>query len=131
MALKQPKSMDELVYFTKRNIDDGYVKAWVFREVCPKCGKALMGKPKDKNGKVKVRAAIYECPECGYTVPKKEYEESLKVNISYTCPKCKFEGETQIPFKRKKVKGVDALVFYCEKCNEKILIKKKMKELKK
>ena len=131
MALKQPESMEELVYFTKRNIGEGFVKAWVFREKCPKCGKGLMGKPKDKTGKVKVRATYYECPECKYTIPKKEYEESLTVNISYICPNCKYEGETQIPFKRKKIKGVDALVFHCEKCKEKILITKKMKELKK
>ena len=127
MTLKQPESMEELVYFTKRSIGEGYAKTWVFKEKCPKCKKAFMGKPRGKDGKVKIRATEYVCPECEYTVPKKEYEESLTANISYTCPSCKFEGEIQIPFKRKKVKGVDSLVFNCEKCNEKILITKKMK----
>lgn len=130
MALKQPESMDELVYFTKRQIGDGRAKAWVFRELCDKCGKAMMGKPVDaKTGKVKVRAKEYVCPECGNTVEKKEYEESLTANIEYKCPECGFEGETQIPFKRKKVKGTDALVFNCEKCKAKIAITKKMKKV--
>lgn len=130
MALKQPESMDELVYFTKRQIGDGRAKAWVFKELCDKCGKAMMGKPVDaKTGKVKVRAKEYVCPECGNTVEKKEYEEGLMANVDYVCPACKYEGEIQIPFKRKKVKGTDALVFKCEKCGEKIAITKKMKKV--
>jgi len=139
MVLRQPESMDECVYYTKRNIGkDGKATVWVFREKCPKCGKALMGKPKDeKTGKVKIRANEYQCPECKFMIKKEEYEDTLKANIMYTCPKCHFEGELQIPFKRKKTQifdeekqkkvSADALVFHCEKCNEKIAVTKKMK----
>ncbi|MBW2969756.1 hypothetical protein KY309_03785 [Candidatus Woesearchaeota archaeon] len=128
MALKLPESMDECVYFTQRTIDKGHVKCWVFRENCPKCGKALMGKPRDKDGAVKIRAKEYVCPECGHTVEKKEYEETLTANVIYTCPYCGYKGEIQIPFKRRKYQGADALVFQCEKCKAKIAITKKMKE---
>ena len=130
--------MEECVYFTNRDIGEkGHIIAWVFRQECPKCHKALMGKPRDKKGKVMIRAKEYVCPECGYTVAKEEYEETLTVNIKYKCPHCDFEGEAQIPFKRKKImivdeitgkkKPVDALRFQCEKCGKNIDITKKMK----
>ena len=51
----------------------------------------------------------------------------MEAIIKYTCPECKYEGEIQIPYKRKKIQGVDALVFNCQKCNAKIIITKKMK----
>ncbi|RJQ21191.1 hypothetical protein C4580_03025 [Candidatus Woesearchaeota archaeon] len=128
MALKYPESMDECVYFTSRAVDAGYVKCWVFREDCPKCKKAKMGKPRDeKTGAVKIRAKEYICPACNYTVEKTEYEDTLTANIAYTCPHCKAKGETQIPFKRKSFEGVKALVFLCDKCKGKIPITKKMK----
>ncbi len=132
MALKQPSSMDECVYFTRRNIDveSGKAMVWVLREICPKCKKGIMGKPRDSKGKVSIRAKEYVCPECKYTVEKGEYEDTLTANIMYTCQKCKFSGETQIPFKRKKVMGVDALKFKCQKCGFDIIVTKKMKKLK-
>lgn len=102
---------------------------WVFREKCPKCGKALMGKPRDDDGKVKIRAKEYICPECGHTVEKQEYEDTLTANVAYTCPFCGYQGETQIPFKRKTFEGVKALVFECAKCKKKIAITKKLKEI--
>jgi len=130
MALKEPESMEECVYFTRRTIDNGEAMAWVLKEKCPKCGKALMGKPLDpKTGQAKIRAKEYVCPKCGYTVPKKEYEDTLTANIKYTCPKCGNQGETQIPFKRKSFQGVQALVFECSKCKAKIPITKKMKSV--
>ncbi len=121
--------IEKLIYFTQRRIDSGRAVCWVYRQKCLKCGEGLMGKPRDKTGKVKVRAKEYVCSECDYSVEKKEYEEGLTANIEYVCPRCKFEGKTRIPFKRKKVDGIDALVFKCEKCGERILITKKMKEL--
>ena len=128
MTLKKPKSMEECTYYTKRTIDKGNVTAWVFKGKCEKCGKGLMGKPKDpKTGKPKIKAKEYICEKCGYTIPKKEYEETLIANIEYTCPHCSHTGEKQIPFKRKKIKGIDALVFECDNCGKKILITKKMK----
>lgn len=130
MALKEPESMDELVYFTRRKTEYGRTMAWVFRENCEKCKKGLMEKPRDNKGKVKTRAKEYVCPECGYTVGAKEHEDSLTVNIKYTCGNCDNEGETQIPYKRKTFKGVKALVFQCDNCDEKIPITKKLKEPK-
>ncbi len=126
MALKYPESMDECVYFTRRAVDSGKAMAWVFKELCPKCKKSMLGKPVEK-GKVKIRAKEYVCPACDHTVEKQVYEDTLTANIAYTCPKCAFAGETQIPYKRKLHQGVKALVFECQKCKTRIPITKKMK----
>ncbi len=129
--------MDGCIYYTFRGIGEhGEAKAWVLKEKCPKCGKGLMGKPRDEKGKVKIRAKEYVCPECSHIADKDEYEKTLTVNITYTCPHCKAEGETQIPFARKKVqvadekgkkKALEVLRFQCGKCNENVDISKKMK----
>lgn len=134
MALKMPESMDECIYFTRRL--KPAVVAWVCKGTCPKCKKALMGKPRGPDGKVKIRAKEYVCPGCGFTMGKPEHEETLTANIQYTC-KCGFSGEHTMLFKRKKVKlfdeeegkeiSADALLFNCKKCNEKIAVTKKMK----
>ena len=125
--IKEPESMDELIYFTQRATGAGKARCWVFKEQCPKCKQAVMGKPVEK-GKVKIRAKEYVCPECSYSVEKKEYEESLTANVHYVCPSCSFSGYAQIPFKRKMVQGVPTLQVECEKCKAKINITKKMKE---
>mgnify|MGYP001561542225 FL=1 len=138
MSLKEPESMDECIYFTNRTIGEGKIKAWVFKEKCPKCGKGLMGKPKDqKTGKIKIRAEEYVCPDCSYKVEKGEYEDSLTVNIKYTCPNCSHNGESKQSSKRKKIQrideetgkkqSIDAVRFQCEKCKNNIDITKKMK----
>ncbi len=138
MSLKEPTSMDECVYFTNRIINDSKIKAWVFRGMCPKCGKGLMGKPRDKKtGKPKIRADEYTCPECNYTVGKSEHEDSLDINVKYTCPKCKHSDELKMPFRRKKMQRLDeetgkketveTIRFECGKCGEKMDITKKMK----
>lgn len=138
MPLKFPNSTNECVYFTRRDIRGGKAVAWVFKELCPKCKKSMMGKPKDpKTGKPKIRAKEYTCESCMYTVPGKEYEDSLTVSIQYTCPECKNSSEAQVPFKRKKVKifdeegakskSVEVIRFVCSKCNKNIDITKKMK----
>lgn len=131
--------MDECIYMTNRYIgENGMVRCWVFREKCRKCDNGMMGKPVDeKTGKVKTRAKEYACTECGHTVDKDTYEDSLTANIRYACDKCRNSGELQLPFKRKKVKRfddetgkealVEALVFECDKCKEKIFVTKKMK----
>ena len=130
MSLKFPDSMDECVYFTRRA--DGKAKSvcWVLKEKCSKCKKALMGKPV-VDGKVKIRAKEYVCPNCNHTEEKVAHEEHLTANVQYTCGKCAHAGEIQIQFKRKNVEGVKALVFNCDKCKERILITKKMKDPKK
>lgn len=128
--MKEPESMEELIYFTNRTLGEGHIKAWVFKQTCEKCGKALMGKPVEK-GKVKIRAKEYVCPECGNVEEKAEHEAKAVVSVKYTCPFCKHEDEIEIPFKRKKFQGVDAFVFECQSCGEKIPISKKMKEIKK
>ncbi|MBU0615974.1 MAG: hypothetical protein KJ601_07840 [Nanoarchaeota archaeon] len=129
MALKQPASMDECIYFSNRSMGNGKAMAWVFRKDCPKCG-AKMGKPIEK-GKVKIRADYYECPKCKFKEDKKEHEESLTMSIIYTCPECNNQGETTTQYKRKAWKGVQAYVFECGKCNAKLGITKKLKEPKK
>ncbi len=132
MALKEPESMDECVYFTRRAADGGKAMAWVFREPCPACGKGLMGKPVDeKTGRPKVRAREYVCSECGHTVEKTEYEDTLTCNVKYTCQACRHEGEAQVPFKRKVWQGVKAIVYSCGGCSKKWGVTKKMKSPKK
>ena len=132
--MKKPESMEECIYFTQRaigNKQQGYVVVWVPKQKCTKCGKALMGKPKDsKTGKVMVRAKEYVCPSCKYTVEKVEYESSLTAGAEYTCPSCNFEGEKEVPFKRKKIEGVDTLRFQCDKCKGNVDVTKKMKDRK-
>lgn len=130
MALELPESMDELVYWTNRTIGDGKVTCWVERQECPKCHKALMGKPRGDNGKIKVRAKEYVCPECGNTAEKQEYEDTLTASCIYTCPECKKKGDVQVPFQRKSIQGVQTLRINCEFCNANIDITKKMKEKK-
>ena len=129
--IELPESMDECVYYTLRDVGEGEVTVWVFKEMCPECGKGLMGKPKKDGGGVKIRAKEYVCPECGHSVEKSEYEETLIANFDYTCPECKHKGETQIPFKRKSIKGVKTLRIKCEKCDANIDVTKKMKVPKK
>ncbi len=137
MSLKEPTSMDECVYFTNRLFGEkGKVKAWVYKQNCLKCNKALMGKPRGPDGKIKIRATEYVCPNCKYTV-QKEYEDSLTLEAKYTCPHCQFNGEVQTPFKRKKVKIFDeelqkqvtaeSVRFACSKCGKNIDVTKKMK----
>lgn len=128
MALQEPTSMEELVYYTNRELaKGGQVACWVRRRECPECGQGLMGKPRKKTGEIKVRARTYVCPECGFTMPKKEYEETLMAEVRYTCPHCGKEGETTAPFKRKKIKGADTLRIKCGHCGGNIDITKKMK----
>ena len=124
--------MDECVYFTQRSLADGKgsVKVWVFKQTCPKCMKAIMGKPRDSKGKVKTRANEYVCPSCGHSVEKKAYEESLTANAEYTCLGCSSSGEAQIPYKRKNIEGIPTLRFQCAKCQASIDVTKKMKEKK-
>ncbi len=104
---------------------------WVFKEKCPKCGKALMGKPKGDDGKIKIRATEYVCEKCGHAVEKKEYEETLTANIKYTCPSCKKAGVISIPYKKKSIAGVQTLRASCQHCSGNIDITKKMKDPKK
>ncbi len=132
MELREPDSMDELVYFSRRKTPEGRVMAWAFRELCPKCKKELMTKPVDpKTKKPKIRAKEYVCGSCSYEVPADEYEASLELCVDYTCGSCNFEGKTKIPYKRKTFMGVKSFVFECGSCGVKIPITKKMKEPKK
>ncbi|MBU0980059.1 MAG: hypothetical protein KJ709_04605 [Nanoarchaeota archaeon] len=128
--MREPESMEELIYFTRRSIGKGHARVWVFKQECPECHKALMGKPKGKAGSVKMRAKEYTCPECGFTVEKKEHEESLMANCEYTCPECGHQAKVEVPFIRKKVKGTETLKIKCDGCGCDIDITKKMKAKK-
>jgi predicted RNA-binding Zn-ribbon protein involved in translation (DUF1610 family) len=131
MGIKEPESMDSILYFTNRTLDNnGRAMAWVYKADCPKCGRAKMGKPAE-DGKVKIRAKEYVCPECGHTEEKAEHEQKLTLEIKYTCPYCGFSGETTTEYKRKSFEGVPSYVFTCGKCGKKIAITKKMKKGKK
>ena len=133
MAFTQPTSMDQCLYFTNRTLENGgKAKAWAFKKDCPKCKKAKMGKPiNEKTGRPKIRATEYICPECEYTEEKAEHESTLFVQVAYTCPHCKKQGESETPMKRKTYLGVPSYVVLCEHCGEKIAITKKMKAPKK
>ena len=129
MTYEIPDSMDELVYFSRRNIAEtkGKTIAWVPKVKCEKCKKALMGKPIDpKTKKIRVRAAEYECPGCGNTEEKSAHETKLNAMIIYECPFCSTKGETTVPFARKSWYGKKAIVFQCAKCKEKLGVTKKL-----
>ena len=131
--MRMPSSMDECIYFTRRKYDtnDGKAIAWVYKKECPKCKKGTMGKPLDpKTGRPKIRSDMYECPECKYSEPGKEHEESLMVEIVYTCPFCGHSGEATTEYKRKSWEGVKAYVYECGGCKAKLGITKKMKTAK-
>ncbi|MBI4144408.1 hypothetical protein HY486_04125 [Candidatus Woesearchaeota archaeon] len=133
--LKDPESMEGLIYFTRQMIKSGNAVAWVRKALCPKC-KTQMGKPVEK-GKIKIRAKEYTCPKCNYSESAEEHLKKLNAEIKYKCPHCSANGETTIPFMRKKIRIlseednkeilVEALQFQCDKCKEKINITKKMK----
>ncbi len=127
MAYDIPETIDSLSYFSRRKLymDKGPVIAWVDKLQCPKCKKALMGKPVEK-GKVKVRATIYVCPGCSYTEQKPEHEAKLSAKIIYECPFCKHKDETTAPFARKSWYGKKAIVFVCTGCKEKLGVTKKL-----
>ena len=131
MTLKQPESMEEVVYFTRRKLDPkGSIIAWTFKADCPECKKAKMGKPVEK-GKVKIRATEYVCPSCGYSEEKTVHEDKLEVSVDYECPLCDYKGETTTPFKRKTWQGRPAYIFVCDGCKEKVGITKRMSAPKK
>ncbi|MCX6707400.1 MAG: hypothetical protein NT001_04650 [Candidatus Woesearchaeota archaeon] len=60
MALKEPQSMDECIYFTRRTTHEGKgrIMAWARKMDCPKCRKAKMGKPVE-DGSVKIATTPY------------------------------------------------------------------------
>lgn len=139
MVIKEPTSMSECAFFTRRTIGaQGKIAAWVLRSQCPQCKQAMMGKPKDsKTGKVKIRAKEYVCPGCSYTVDEHTHEQALTITIKYTCQHCGQEGSTQQPFHFKKSKIDDPhnpgekktaklIRFQCEHCQQSVdLIKVK------
>ncbi len=131
MPLKKPESMEECVYFTNRIIGSGRAMAWVFRKVCPKCGKGIMGKPQKKGGKPDKKADHYVCYSCGYQESNEQVENSLTLNAEYKCPHCGNEGETTSGYQRKTFEGVPSYIFECQNCSKKIGLTKKLKEGKK
>jgi len=129
MALRFPESMDEVFYYTDRELENGgEITVWVFKKTCPNCG-AIMSKPRSKTGRP-IKKADYVCQNCGMTMTPKEYEADLIANVRYTCPNCKHKGEKQQPFKRKMKQGVPTLVVTCDNCGYEMLVTKKFKKPK-
>jgi hypothetical protein len=130
MALKEPESMDELFYFTRRKLENGgWIRAWVYRPPAP-TGKGLLSKPVDKKtGRPKVRSKVY-VDDAGNEYPCDEINETLMLEIKYKSPYTNKEGETKIPYKRKTYLGVPSFVFEDQEGN-KLAITKKMKAPKK
>lgn len=119
--MREPESMQECLYFSRREFAPGKGKAvaWVFRKECPECHKGLMGKPKKT-------AKEYVCKECGYSEEKKAHEDAAELNIKFMCPFCNEDGEATIPYKRRTFLGKPAYVFQCGACGEKLGLYKKM-----
>lgn len=83
---EEPKSVNEVLYFTRRPIksrsgEKGFLFMWVPRVECPKCKNGLLKKPKK-------RAKHYECEKCGNEV---EDLGEVMAYVKYTCPYCKNE----------------------------------------
>ena len=57
--------------------------------------------------------------------------ETLILEATYTCPKCKKKGESTGQYKRKPYLGVPSYIVDCQHCGEKIALTKKLKNLKK
>jgi DNA-directed RNA polymerase subunit RPC12/RpoP len=133
MTLKEPSEMEELVYYTRRKLGDcGKIICWVEKELCEKCGKGLMEKPKDpKTGRPKIRSTEYVCNHCDNNEEKVEYESKLEAKAKYTCPHCNKEGDAVGPYKRKTIAGVSTLRLQCQHCGGNLDVTKKMKEPKK
>ena len=64
-----PESISECSYFTKRNLESGYIFAWVLKG--------------EKTLHIK-----YKCPKCGY---EGEIEKEFKSPIKFKCEKCGYE----------------------------------------
>jgi predicted RNA-binding Zn-ribbon protein involved in translation (DUF1610 family) len=133
MSITMPESLNSCIYFTRRAFEPkGSAIAWVYKKKCPKCQKAEMGKPIDpKTKRPKIRAETYECPNCHFSEDKIPHEESLMVEIMYTCPYCGSKGEATTKYKRRSWEGVKAYVFECSSCKKTIGLTKKMKAGKK
>ncbi len=125
MPFRIPKYLDECLYFTNR--DD--IIAWAYRQECPKCHKAKMGKPVVK-GEVKLRAKEYQCPACKYIEDKATHEAGVQIQAVYTCPKCGKKGESTADYTRKNFQGIPSYVIECQHCGNKIALTKKMKRKK-
>lgn len=119
--MKEPESMGECIYFSRREFapGKGHAMAWVLRKECPKCHKALMGKPKKT-------AKEYVCKACGYEEDLKTHEADVVLNIKFTCPFCNKTGEAETVYKRKTLYGKPAFCFKCDACGEKLGIYKRM-----
>ena len=65
---------------------------------------------------------------------KKEHEESLTLETSYTCPHCNKQGEgttkyIRKPYKNSAGKSVKAYIIICQHCSKKIPITKKLADI--
>ena len=113
----EPTSLDEVDFFTRQILKpSGFAFMWVYKPICPKCGKSRLKK-------LKKRDKVYTCVSCGYTAEKDEYNSMLKYNVKYTCPNCGHKGEAYGKWDKPKSKTATiVLKIKCESCNAPIKI---------
>ncbi|PIU63375.1 hypothetical protein COS83_00675 [archaeon CG07_land_8_20_14_0_80_38_8] len=103
---------------------NGFAFMWVYKPLCPACGKARLKKPKKT-------AKFYACEACKKEFEKPEYNKLLAYNIEYTCPACGKKGLIHGEWEKPGTKTSKVMVkFECEHCGEKNTIYR-MSKLKK
>ena len=68
VEIKEPKGMEELVYFTNRNLGNGKARVWVFKQQCEKCKKIFTASPE--------HLALTVCDKCGRKLIKRKDDSS-------------------------------------------------------
>ena len=122
----KPTSISEVDFFTRQIMEpNGFAFMWVFKPMCPECGKARLVK-------IKKRDKVYTCIECKKTFEKSEYNSLLKANLEYTCPNCEHKGKLFTDWKKpEKKSSVTVLKFVCESCGSKLKVARMKKQKKK
>ncbi len=127
--MDEPDNMEDLHYYTFRELGDGKIKAWVYKDECPECGEEYLEKPETEEGTPNTRASVYTCSNCGYEEEEEEHKHSLDLHGKYTCPHCGEDGASSTKYKRRTYYGNKAYVLRCEHCDGKLPLTKKMKEI--
>ena len=123
---QKPKDISELYFFTRQTLEPkGFAFMWVYKPMCPKCGKARIAK-------LKKRDKVYTCNECKSVFEKAEHDKLLNFNVEYTCPECSHKGELSGDWTSKPTSKTSAVMlkFNCQKCDNKLQISRMSKKKK-